>query len=100
MNIVPISSMSLLQDSPLGAAGPVQDAGSLPFQKVFQNALNIVEETQAVKSQDSYNLALGEVDNLAAIQINSERATVAVQMMVEMRNRILEAYNEVMRINA
>jgi len=99
MNIVPISSMAMLQNSPIADSISKTAAKGLPFQSIFEQALRNVEETDAVKRQDSINLAMGNVDNLAQIGINSEKATLAVQTMVELRNRVLEAYNEIMRLN-
>lgn len=99
MNIIPISSMAMLQDSPLVTKSAGTTGEGIPFQNMFAKALQNVEETQAQKDADSVALALGEVDDLAAVQINSQKATLAVQMVVELRNRVLEAYNEIMRVN-
>ena len=71
----------------------------LPFQNLFEQALKDVEETQKIKTEDSYALAVGEVDDLAQVMINAEKADIAVQMLVQMRNKILDAYTEIMRMN-
>ena len=97
MNIIPISGMARLSDSPIA---PLSKAGtSMPFQDVFRQALNNLEETRAVSERDSARLAVGDVDNIAEIMVNSQRAEVALQMAVQLRNRILDAYQEIMRMN-
>lgn len=99
MNIIPISSMAMLQDSPLVTNPAAGAVAGIPFQNMFEQALRNVEETQAVKDADTRALALGTVDDLAAVQINAQKATLAVQTMVELRNRVLDAYNEIMRVS-
>jgi flagellar hook-basal body complex protein FliE len=39
------------------------------------------------------------MDDVATMMINSERATTAFQLMVQMRNNVLEGYQEIMRMN-
>jgi flagellar hook-basal body complex protein FliE len=84
--------------NPAGGVSAAQK-NALPFENVFKQALKEVEETQAVKTQDSYDLAVGDVDDLGQVMINSEKAEIAVQMLVQMRNKILDAYSEIMRMN-
>ena len=95
MNIIPISSMPVI--TPASPAAAPKNA--LPFQNVFEQALKDVEETQQVKTADSYALATGDVDDIAQVMINTEKADIAVQMLVQMRNKILDAYSEIMRMN-
>ena len=95
MNIIPISSMPVM--TPAASAAAAKNA--LPFQNVFEQALKDVEETQQIKTADSYALATGDVDDIAQVMINTEKADIAVQMLVQMRNKILDAYSEIMRMN-
>jgi len=50
-------------------------------------------------NQDTYNLATGKTDDMHTIMINAAKADMALQTMVQLRNKIVEAYTEVMRIN-
>ncbi len=97
MNIIPISGMAMLSNSPIAAKQTVP--AQIPFKDMLNQALRNIEETDAVKSADSYNLALGEIDNIGEVMINSQKADVALQMAVQLRNKILDAYSEVMRMN-
>lgn len=45
-------------------------------------------------------LALGEPSNLHEVMIRLEEARLSLQLMVQVRNRVLEAYQEVMRMQA
>lgn len=69
------------------------------FGDAFANAVREVDELNAIKDQNSYNLAIGDVDNLAEIMTDAERAQTAFQLLVQMRNKVLDAYSEIMRMN-
>jgi flagellar hook-basal body complex protein FliE len=42
---------------------------------------------------------MGLNDNLHQVMIASEKADIALQFTVQIRNKILEAYQEIMRMN-
>ncbi|MCL2055939.1 MAG: flagellar hook-basal body complex protein FliE [Oscillospiraceae bacterium] len=73
--------------------------GGRAFTDYLKDAVENIEHLENVKREDSYLLAIGELDDIAAMQINSEKATIAVQLMVQMRNRLLDSYSEIMRLN-
>jgi len=81
---------------PAGTASGIHDGA--PFASLFQNALSHVNETSAISRQDSIALALGEIDDIAAMNVNSARAGLAFDLLVQLRNRVLEAYQEMMRM--
>jgi flagellar hook-basal body complex protein FliE len=79
------------------AAPEVTDTSGLSFENVLNDAFNNLEQLQEVKDADSVNLAMGDMDDLTPMMINSQRADYALNMIVELRNRLLEGYNEIMR---
>ena len=80
------------------AAGPV--SGILePVTDIFGAAVQSVKETDATKTQMEYLLATGQLDNPALLTIASTKAQLSVQLLVQLRNRALDAYNELMRIS-
>ncbi|WRS26697.1 flagellar hook-basal body complex protein FliE [Oscillospiraceae bacterium MB08-C2-2] len=95
MNIIPINTFTP------AATGKVQNGvqGAVPFRELFESALTNVEETQAIKDQDTVDMALGLTDDLGAAMANMQKADIAVTMLVQMRNKVLDAYSEIMRIN-
>lgn len=70
-----------------------------PFSSIFSQAIDTVNQTDSVTKKDSFLLAQGESDDLHTLIINSSKAGIAVDMMVALRNRALDAYNEIMRMN-
>jgi flagellar hook-basal body complex protein FliE len=44
------------------------------------------------------SFAIGDIDNIHEVMIAQEKATVALQYTVQIRDKVLEAYNEIMRM--
>ena len=72
-----------------------------PF-SAFLNAAksNLEEVNDLTKQADqmSVDFALGRIDNVADVMIAQEKASIALQYTVQLRNSLLDAYNEIMRI--
>lgn len=75
-----------------------QEGGSL-FSDIFNNAVHDVKETEANLEQQQYLLATGQIDDAHTVPIAASEAQMAVDMLVQLRNKALESYNELMRIN-
>ncbi len=74
------------------------DDGEATFFDVFESLVNNVKETDAQVQKDSVDLMLGDVDDLAQIQVNLEKAATAVDLLVTVKNKAVDAYNEIMRM--
>lgn len=72
--------------------------GSL-FGDIFQSAIGAVKEADAEKNQAEYLLSTGQLDNPAALTIASTKSQLSVQLLVQLRNKALDSYNELMRIS-
>lgn len=68
------------------------------FSNVLKNALNDVNDMQIKSTEQKNLLALGEIDNLHDLSIISEKAEIALQVTMSMKNKLVEAYKEIMRI--
>ena len=102
MFIVPMSStintdrINSLNSNPEKSAGSSEENG-LGFKEIFQDVINNVEETEAATKMDAYKLSIGEMDDMHTMIINAAKADVALQTMVQLRNKFLDAYTEIMR---
>ncbi len=76
-----------------------QQAGGASFGDVFRAAVENVRETDAERSQASYQLVTGQLDNPVPLMIAAAKNETAVSLLVQLRNKAVEAYNEVMRIS-
>ncbi|NLW22276.1 MAG: flagellar hook-basal body complex protein FliE [Tissierellia bacterium] len=68
------------------------------FSQFLKDALNKVNELQLIISDYGRLLATGELDNLHDIAIAQEKANISLQLTLGIRNKIVEAYREIMRI--
>lgn len=69
------------------------------FGDIFRSAVDAVKETDAEKTQMQYLMATGQLDNPAALTLAGSKYEMSVNLLVQLRNRALEAYNELMRIS-
>lgn len=77
-----------------------QSEGST-FDSIYKSAIGMLNETNELQKnaeQKSMDFALGKIDNIHDVMIAQEKATVALQYTVKMKNAIMDAYNEIMRI--
>lgn len=80
---------------------PVKDTrnGDAVFKEVFENAIKNVVETDNEVTKQQYLLATGQTDDVHNLTIASTKAQLSVDYMVQLRNRAMDSYSEVMRIN-
>lgn len=100
MFIIPISQMpsvSSLQQTEKINPVSAPDA-EIPFSEVFKDAFENLAEQQEISSQDAFDLAFGNTDDLHTIMINSEIAATALELTVQLTSRAVNAYNEIMRM--
>ena len=77
---------------------PNTESKGLNFAEIFNNALNSVNDLQ-IQSRDLANeLAAGRTDNIHEVMIVVEKAEIALQLAMQIRNKILDAYSEIMRM--
>ncbi|MCR4601842.1 MAG: flagellar hook-basal body complex protein FliE [Clostridia bacterium] len=68
------------------------------FSDILANAIRNVEQTDNAVINDTEKLATGSVDDLHNLSIDNMKSQLAVNMMVQMRNRALDSYNTLMQI--
>jgi len=97
-NIAPIG--------PLGesrGAQHVSPAGAKPkdvpsFKDTLQGFLSDVNDLQSKASASIEKLAAGEITDVHQVMNAAEEANVAFNMMMEIRNKVMDAYQEIMRL--
>ncbi|WP_338781922.1 flagellar hook-basal body complex protein FliE [Metabacillus sp. FJAT-52054] len=93
--ITPISLQNM--DGVAKAAAPAQtQAGQ--FGDMLKNAMNEVNRAQLESDKMTGALAKGQNVELQDVMIAAEKASVTLLSSIEMRNKAIEAYQEVMRM--
>ena len=81
--------------SPIGA--PHKSAGE-EFQSVFTDAVQRVEQFRLDAEQASGGFMRGEDVELHQVVLAGQRADVAFEMFLGVRNKVVSAYQEIMRM--
>ena len=91
--ITPLAGLK--QQEGVSAAGSEQGV----FGEIFASAIENVKQTDAEKTEAEYLLSTGQLDNPAALTIASTKNQIAVELLVQLRNKALDAYSEISRIS-
>ncbi|MEK6554660.1 MAG: flagellar hook-basal body complex protein FliE [Bdellovibrionota bacterium] len=76
-----------------GATGDVQS-----FADTLKSAVNSVNELSQEANVQMQKLATGETKNIPEVMIASEKASVAFKLMLQVRNKVIDAYQEIMKM--
>lgn len=68
------------------------------FSSILKNALDQVNKLQIQSDEYKELLATGDIDNLHDITIAAEKANISLQLTLSIRNKLVEAYQEIMRM--
>jgi flagellar hook-basal body complex protein FliE len=69
------------------------------FYSIFQDAVQNVKDTNSDLVQSEYLLSTGQLDNPATVTIAATKSELAVELLVQLRNKALDAYSELTRIS-
>ncbi|AIY04090.1 flagellar hook-basal body protein FliE [Planococcus sp. PAMC 21323] len=68
------------------------------FGQVLKDALKEVSAAQNESDKLTNQLITGEVQDVHEVMIASQKASLSLQMTMQVRNKVVEAYQEVMRM--
>jgi flagellar hook-basal body complex protein FliE len=98
----PISSniINLVSPEPFSALSKVSDTleGSESFANIFNEAFNTAAAADFTDKVSSLALLAGQTDDIAGLLIDSQKAEIALSLTLALRNKVLEAYTEIMRM--
>ncbi len=68
------------------------------FENTLKRFVKDVNSLQNQASESTEKLATGEITDVHQVMIAVEEANTAMEFMLEIRNKIVEAYQEIMRM--
>ena len=77
--------------------GSVKEAGP-SFADALKQAVASVNEVHLESDRKAQELATGKTDDVAGVMLAAEKADIALRTMVQVRNKIIDAYQEIMRM--
>ena len=78
-------------------AGPGVEKSGSGFGEILKDAISTVNELQKQSDQEIQKYMTGESQDLHAAVIAMQNADLSFQMMMQVRNKIVQAYQEIMR---
>ena len=96
--------LSVLRATAAQAGGRVAEAQSAPagvtdFAQILQNSIDQVNQTQQQAEGMAANFAAGDGNaNLHEVMISLQKANISFQEMVQVRNKLVTAYHDVMNM--
>lgn len=79
--------------------GPSSTGGAdKSFSATLSDAINKVNDLQKASDVKMQELATGKTKDISEVMITAERADIALKLMVQVRNKIIDAYQEIMKM--
>ena len=78
--------------------GAPESVGGASFRDLLEKSLGEVNNLQSVAEEKISKLATGEVTDLRDVMVAVEEANLAFQFTLQIRNKIVEAYQEISRL--
>jgi flagellar hook-basal body complex protein FliE len=75
-----------------------KDEKNLSFPQVLKEMVNNTNDLQHTAATIAEKFALGEITDIHEVMIAAEEAGVALELVMEIRNKLIEAYQELMRM--
>ncbi len=100
------SNVGVTGTGPAGGTGPSGGAASLTgptiitdtFGKLLGQAVDAVNSTQSAADQAAQQLVTGQSTDIHSAMIAMEKAKVTFDLAVQVRNKTLDTYNQMMQI--
>ncbi|HHV99009.1 MAG TPA: flagellar hook-basal body complex protein FliE [Clostridiaceae bacterium] len=81
-----------------GLSGNKSVNGEITFSDFLKNELDKANDLIIQSDQLSEDFAAGKTDNIHQVLIAVEKADIALQLTLQIRNKLMDAYNEIMRM--
>ena len=77
---------------------PTERVNAPGFASMFENFIKGVDRKKKISAKETQDLILGRSDNIHEAMVKSQEAGVAFNLMIEVRNKLVDYYMELMRM--
>lgn len=101
MFIEPMQKIGGIQgsDSFWNTSGTREASGVDTFRGIFENAINEVKDDEQAYAQVQYLTATGQIDDTHTLPMYAAKLQLSTDLLIQLRTKALDAYNELIRIN-
>ncbi len=79
-------------------SGSTPQTNQSEFGNMLQDALRGVNHLQKVASQSQTDYVRSKEDDLVKVMINSQKSSIGFQALVQVRNRMVSAYQDILKM--
>ncbi len=97
--ITPIQLMQPITQIASTQAVQSKEQNGQSFQSIFQSLYQDARTSEVELAQKEYLLATGQIDDAHQVPIAAAKAELATNLLVQVRNKAMDGYNELMRIS-
>lgn len=95
-----ISSITLPMSASTSTPSATGDSAEPSFSSVFSSMLNGMSQYQDHAAQQVRDVELGQSEvGINDLMVSIQKATVSLQLGVQVRNKMIAAYNEIMNMS-
>jgi flagellar hook-basal body complex protein FliE len=103
--MIPVTSVGFGVMDPLaqqtqqaGMTSPAANPNGPSFASSLANAVQQVNTLQLQSADQTRSFVLGQSNDIHTVMIASQKASVALELTTQVRNKVLDAYNTVMQM--
>lgn len=101
MSVNPLSSslVNLLStDSITTKSNSLSDESGGSFADILTESLKTAQETDAADKTSALELLTGQSDDMSGMLLDATKAELSLSLSIQIRNKVVESYNEIMRM--
>jgi flagellar hook-basal body complex protein FliE len=101
VSINPISSniVSLLSEEPITVKKVSELAPEESFSNILTEALDTARATDTADKISALELLTGQTDDMSGLLLDAQKAEIALNLALQIRNKIVDAYNDILRMS-
>ena len=101
MTVAPIAPVQgVLPTNYVGGASPVAGTDGSAFASSLTGAVDNLQQLQSTSNQLAVSAVTGNLDDIHNATLAATRAQVTLELMSTVRNKGVDAFNEIMRMQA
>ena len=90
---------NLLSNDQIAFARPgITGANTGSYTDIVSEALNTASAADSADKRSSLALLAGQTDDLSGLLLDAQKAEISLNLALQIRNKIIDAYNEILRM--
>lgn len=93
-----IQSIKPIDVSVIKKTDSTQNAEAINFKQFLSDAIDTVNSAEKTSNQMDLLMATGDIENIHDAMIAAQKAEITLNFAIQINNKVIDAYKELMRI--